>query len=152
MGSEVIVHDIGEVLYQEIVHHRTDIGRDELTFLASYHLFLLAGVDLLSFQRVDGIRMRLSLFVALLHITSLLYCAYRRRIGRRASDAELLELLHKACLRESERRLAEPLQGGDLIALHDVAAVELRQYVHRFLARCVLVVRRLTVHFQESVE
>ena len=45
VGSEVVVHDVGEIFHKEIVDHHTHVGRDELVFLVAVRLFLLRFFD-----------------------------------------------------------------------------------------------------------
>ena len=47
-GGEVIVHNGGEILHEEVVHHNTDIRRQQLSLVGTGHLLAMALLDLLA--------------------------------------------------------------------------------------------------------
>ena len=117
LGGEVIVEDIREVFSKEIVDNHSDVGRYEFPFLAAdvqgfgHHVNLaLLQCDLLKVARR-------AFLLAALYVFTLLYGGNGRRVGRRATYAELLHLLHERSLRISCRSLGEVFSGGDLLRL-----------------------------------
>ena len=121
-GGEVVVHDVLEVLHQEVVHHDTDVGRQQLALVRAGYLFLLLHINLDAFQRGHLIGAGLALLVALLHVFALLDGRDGRSIGRRTADAQLLQLVHQAGLGIAQRTLAEAL-GGCNLAAHQLLAL-----------------------------
>ena len=75
LGGEIVVEHIGEVFEQEVVHHESDVCRQQFALLAAHGLCLLCGWDGVSLQRVDGECALVALAVAFLHVSSLLYGA-----------------------------------------------------------------------------
>ena len=72
LGCEVIVHDGGEVLHQEVVDHEAHVGRHQLAFLAAHLLGALLLADLFALQREHQILALLALLVALDDVFALL--------------------------------------------------------------------------------
>ena len=70
--GEVIVHDGGEVLDEEVVHYDTYVGGQKLALLIASHLHLACLRDLESAERVDDITSLLAFLVALHHVLALL--------------------------------------------------------------------------------
>ena len=72
LGGEVVVHNLLEVLHQEIINHHTDIRGQELALFRADQF--LAGFlrNLFAFQDVDGILTFFAFLVTLLHIFALL--------------------------------------------------------------------------------
>ena len=151
VGREVVVHDIGEVLHEEVVHDDADVGGQQLALLRAGHFLLRLRGDLLAFQCVDGERALLALLVAFVNVFALLDGGNSRCIGRRTADAQLFELVHQRSLRVADGTLAETLGSGDLFACEHVAHLHGRQQV-LLLALALLVVGGLAIDFQETVE
>ena len=54
-GREVVVHDVGEVFNQEVVHHDTNVGRQQFALLVARYLNLCFLSNLYATQRVDSV-------------------------------------------------------------------------------------------------
>ena len=72
LGREVVVHDVGEILHQEVVYYHAHIGGDEFALLDTEELTLLARGDLAVLERDDFIFTLVALVLALLDIIALL--------------------------------------------------------------------------------
>ena len=72
LGGEVIVHDGGEVLDEEVVHYDADVCREKLALLVASHLHLACLRNLESAERVNDITSLLAFLVALHHVLALL--------------------------------------------------------------------------------
>ena len=104
---KVVVHDAGEVLYQEVGDHRTCVRRQQFSLFGSSDFG--AGVICNSFfqQGNDVVGTLFSGFVTFLYILALLDGGDGGGIGGRASDAQFFQLAHQACLRVAGRMLGE---------------------------------------------
>ncbi len=151
VSREVIVHDIGEALHQEVVNDTADVSRQQFTLFRAYYLLLTPLRDLVTLECTDGVTPFSALLVAFLYILTLLDSTDGRSIGRRASDAKVFQLLDEACLGVSERWLRETLRCRNLPALKHVALRQRWQYVHGVLF-VLLIVGRLAVNLDETVE
>ena len=72
LGSEVIVHDFLKVIHQEVVHHDTDICRQQFSLIRADQFLANRLLDLLALQRVDGVSALLTLLIAFMHVVALL--------------------------------------------------------------------------------
>ena len=150
-GGEVIVHDVGEVLHQEVVDDDADVGGQQFALLRTGEFLLVLGGDFLSLQRVDGEGLLGALLVAFVHVFALLYGGDGGCVGRGSSDAQFFQFVDERCLGVACGTLAEAFAGRDFLSLQHVALLHLRQQV---ALQCVglLVVGGLAVHLQEAVE
>ena len=105
--GEVVVHNLWEVLHQEVVNHHTDICRQQLTLVRASHLSLCLRSLNAIFQGVYHVCAFLSILVTLLHIFALLDGRDCWSIGRRTADTQFLKLVYKTCFSISGRTLAE---------------------------------------------
>ena len=81
LGSEVVVHDRGEILHQELVYDHAHIGGNEFSLLDPEQLALLAGTDFSSFEGDDFTIAFVAFLLSLLDILALLDCGNDGRIG-----------------------------------------------------------------------
>lgn len=98
LGGEVIVHDLREVLLQEVVDHDADVGGDEFAPLRSGHFCLGLSGDGVVLECVYGIGALGAGLVALDHVLALLDGGDEGGVGRRTSDAQLFQFVHEAGL------------------------------------------------------
>ena len=54
IGREVVVHNGGEFVHQEVIHHNTDVGRNQFTAVAAVILTALLGRDLITGEGDEG--------------------------------------------------------------------------------------------------
>ena len=73
LGGEVIVHDGGEVLHEEVVDNDAYVGRQQLALLIARKLHLACRCDDESAQCVDDVRALFALLVTLYNVLTLLY-------------------------------------------------------------------------------
>ena len=70
IGGEVVVHNGGEFVHQEVIHHNTDVGRNEFSAVAAVILTALLGRDLIAGEGDEGNGTRLALILSAAHIFS----------------------------------------------------------------------------------
>ena len=80
VGGEVVVHDVREVLHEEVVYDGADVCREQLSLLATRHLGLRLCRHLVSGEGIDGVRPFFTLLVALDDVFALLYGGYCRGV------------------------------------------------------------------------
>ena len=73
LSGEVIVHDGGEVLHEEVIDNDAYVGRQQLALLIARKLHLACRCDDESAQCVDDVRALFALLVALDNVFALLY-------------------------------------------------------------------------------
>ena len=142
------------MLHEEVVDDGADVGGQQLAFVRAGGLGAHLLGDLLALQQEDAVLVLLAFLVALDDIFALLDGRDGGGIGRRAADAELLELMHERGLGVALRSDAVALGGADFAACQLLALAQRRQHVGK-LVGClllVLVVLRLAIDFQETVE
>ena len=150
LRREVVVHDLGEVLQEEVVDHNANVGGDELSFLRTGELCLCCRLHLVAFQDVNS---EFGLFaspVAFLHIVALLDRRNRRRVGRRASDTKFLQFVYETGLGISCRSLGETFHRGNAFAGELLTHLQCGQGSE--LLRLLVIVGRFLIDFQETVE
>src|ERR1044071_6188816 len=96
LGSERIIQDLFKMLYEEIVHDHRHVGREQLVLLGTCDLVLRTTTHLIVFERQDLVGTVGSFATLFNNIASLLYGRDRRRVGRRAADAQFFEFLYQA--------------------------------------------------------
>ena len=69
---EIVVHDFGELLHEEVVDHNTRVGGNELTAIAAVVLTTLLGDDVLARERDQSHRTRLTFVLSPTHVFALL--------------------------------------------------------------------------------
>ena len=152
LGREVIVHDAREVVQQEVVDHNTYVGGDELALVGAGHLDPALLRDELALERDDGIVALLAFLVALHHILALLDGADGGGVGARAANAQFLELVYKRCLAVALRPLGEAFGGDNFAARELLTLGERGQDGRKVVLVVLLLLVRLVVDFQETVE
>ena len=80
-GCEVVIHNVREVIHQEVIDHNTHIGRQELRFFVTRHFRLSSLSDLVIFQFQYIVRTLHPFLTTSFHITSLLNGRDSRRIS-----------------------------------------------------------------------
>src|SRR5690606_34220424 len=95
------VHDVVEVLFEEVSNNQTEIGGKEFRFLCAEILFLCILADLI-LRKCEHAEFSLrSFFVAFLHVSSLENSRNGWRVSRGSADAEFFEFLNQRCFGES---------------------------------------------------
>ena len=150
-GGEIIVHDCRKICHQEVIHHNTDIRRQEFRLLVTGHFRLCGFRYLVPFQFQDVIRTLHTLLVAPFHISTLLDGGNGRCISGRASDAQFLQLAHKACFRITGRTLGEALGRKDF-RLFQRLTYHQRRKETTFVFLFVIIIVRLFIDTKETVE
>ena len=151
LGSEVVIHDGGEIFHEEVVDDDTDIRRLQLALVRSYRLFTHRLFHLLAFQRVDGVGALFALMLILVDVFTLLDGRNGGCIGRRTANTQFLQLVHQRSLCIALWTLAEALSGLNLTTRQLHAFLQRRQQVAFFLLLFV-VVHRLTIDLDETVK
>ena len=95
IGREVVVHNGGELVHQEVIHHDTDVRGNEFTAVAAVILTALLGSDVVAREGDDGNGARFAFILTTAHIFARLNGRDGRRVGRRAADAEFFEFMHE---------------------------------------------------------
>ena len=151
VGREVVVHDLGELRLEIVIHHHAYIRRRETVLLLAETLrkVLLRDAALCA-ERQLRVGAALLLAVLLDNISAIYDRGDRGGICRRAAYAQLLELLHERSLVVTCRRRRETLRSRHLRSRHLLALDEFGQ--GGFAALRGLIVCRLGVETQESVE
>ena len=150
LSGEVIVHDGWEILHQEVVHHHTDIGRQELSLIRTGHFLPLLLSDHLALQGIDGVEALFALLVSLMHIFALLNGGNGGSISRRTTDAQLFQFMNERSFRIAEWTLAETFCGLNLTTRQFHAFLQRRQHVAFFFL--FFIVHRLAIYLDETVE
>ena len=70
ISREVVVHNGGEFVHQEVIHHNTDVGRNEFTAVAAVILTALLGRDFIAGEGDEGNGARLAFILSAAHIFS----------------------------------------------------------------------------------
>ena len=146
---EVIVHNLGEELEQEIVHYNAYVRGHQLRFLCADSLLALLLGQLAVLQCYDVIFALRAALVALLHIAALLYGADCRSVCRRTANSKLLELAYEARLGVAWRMLCETLCSHNFLGCQSIALVYGR---YCGCIDSVLIIAALTVYLKKTVE
>ena len=104
-GREVIVHDVGEVLNEEIIDHRSDVRWQQFALLVACKFFLCLCRNLLCAEGVDGVCALFAFLVTLHNVLALLDGGDCRGVGRWSADAQFLQFVNQRGLRVSLRTL-----------------------------------------------
>ena len=108
-SGEVVVHDAGELLHEEVIDDDPDIRGEELATLCSVDLLACLLGDLPILEGEHGIATGLTFAVGTLDVATILDRLYRGGIGRRTADAELLHLTDHRSFRIACGALGEAL-------------------------------------------
>ena len=152
LSREVIVHNAWEILHQVVVHHNADIRRHELALVRAGQLAAHFLRYLLALERIDSVHALLTFLVTLGHVLTLLDSRDGGGVGRRTANTQFLKLMHQRCLRIALRSLTEPFDGGNLATRQFRSLYQRGQHVAELVLLLVLVVARLTIDLQETVE
>ena len=116
VSRKIIIEYVREIGHQEIIHHKADIGRDQLIPVGAVNLAFLDRADLPIFrERHDLISPLNALLIPFRHILTILYGLDRWGISGRPPDTQFLHTTYQASLRITGRTLRETL-GSDHIA------------------------------------
>ena len=152
LSSEVIVHDTGEILQEEVVHHNTDVGRHEFSLVTASNLGTGFLGDLLSLEHNRLKLSFLALLITLVHIFALLDGANRRSIGRRTSDTQFFKFVDKTSLGVSHRALGVTLQCRHLASLQRLSLINRRKHACALGIHLLVVISRFMIYLNKSVE
>ena len=116
MGRKVIVHDSGETIHQEVVNHDAYVGRQQFALVAANVLLLILSRYHDAFKRIYQVLAFFALAVAPGYVLAMLDSTDGWGVGRRATDAQFLHLMHKASLGIACRTLRKAFNRGYLAA------------------------------------
>ena len=136
---KVVVHDVREVLHQEIVYYDADISRQKLALFRACHLFLQLLGYLDALQRIYGKCALFTRLVTLYHVLTLLDGTDGWSIGRWTADAEIFQFLHQTGLCVSCRSQRILLCSKDFSALQFIAFFQGWKNVGRILSMLFIV-------------
>ena len=151
LGGKVIVHNIAEILHQEVVDHRAGVGRQQFALFGAgeFGLHFLAYLAFLEFYHI--VAAFHAFFLAFHHIFALLYGGDGGRIGRRAAYTQLFEFLHQRSFVVAIWLLGEALGGCNEVGAEGLTHAQWRKHA-QVVVGCRLFVGRLHIHAQETVE
>ena len=112
MRRKVIVHDGGETVHQEVVHHDAYVGRQQFALVAANVLLLILSRYHDAFKRIYQVLAFFALAVAPGYVLAMLDGADGWGVGRRATDAQFLHLMHKTGLGITCRTLCKAFNRG----------------------------------------
>ena len=157
-GSEVIVHNGGEILHQEVIDHHTHVGGDEFTLLGAIQFALLACGDFTALESDDLIVTLLPLILTLLDIIAVLDSGNDWGISRRSANTQFLQTAHQRGLGIAIGLLGIALgcchnhRIEPVATVHDRQGVQLGGSSHLVVRLVDGIVGTLEVHFQETVK
>ncbi len=114
-GRKVVIQHIREILHQEVVHHRTDIGRHQLIAVGPDGLGLHRLLDLSPGERKDRVGTFRAFLIPFHHIFAVLDRLDRRRVCGRTPDTQFFQTTDQAGFRIARRTLRETFRCHDII-------------------------------------
>ena len=149
-GRKVIIHNLREILHQEVIDHTTYVGRYQFRLFASAHFRLHGFFYFFSCQLQQHILTLHAFLVTFFYIPSLLDGRNGRCISRRTTDTQFLQFTYQAGFRVAGWSLTEALYSRNFFPLQYLSDFHLRQSHFIFLFR--FIVERFLVNLQEAIE
>ena len=116
-SRKIIIHDLREVLFQEVINNHSDISRYQLRFFTSGKFCFGTFRNFVSFQLQNFIITFYSLTVSFFNISSLLDSRNSRCICRRTSDTQFFQLTYQASFCITWRSLSKAFHCNNLLAV-----------------------------------
>ena len=126
-GREIVIHNRRKTFHEEIIDHRTDIGRKKFSPVGTDCLSLLFLRYPAFAERQDHVGTLYPFFISFHDIFPVLYRLDSRSISRRTANAQFLEPANQTGLGIARRTLRETLCRHGLLQAEAVVQADRRE-------------------------